>query len=98
MKKIIEYKAQIDKELIRLEDLYGLEYLSISRDSISATKGTASLHYASYMDEPNITKVCSDENTPETYEEFEELKTQHEEDTAHLKRIAAIWRDTYDTM
>ena len=92
MKKIIEHKTQIGKELTRLETLYELKHLSISSYSISVTKGTASLYCSSYMDKPNITKVCSDKNTPETYEEFEKLKTQHQEDITHLKRVVAIWK------
>jgi len=92
MKKILDYANSIESEKSRLKGLYGLTYLQVDEDQLSATTETMSLNVWSWKDTPTIKPVCGNISPPETFEEFEKMKRVMDRDTFILEKVLQMWK------
>lgn len=83
------YKTIVDQARKK----YGLIYLSTDKMSIIATKGNSSMTFYEWDEEPKIKSINCPTEIPGTFEEFDKLKKEKEEDDAVLLKIAEEWRE-----
>ena len=94
--RILDLKESMHKTEEALKEEYDLIDITVNRRYISADTEYASMTCWTYDEESNVQHVCNPNNTPNTYEEFEEIKRNFEKDREKLLNLAEEFKRITD--